>query len=94
MLEIIVIDLLWGDIMKGSVAVKQRILNLAKEKNMSINKICTNGGITTSTVNTMLNNCSEYCSVKTIIKICQGLGISLYDFFNDDSFKDLEEEND
>ncbi len=80
--------------MRGCDAVKQRILKLAKEKNMAINKICSKGGITTSTVNTMLNGQSEYCSVRTIMKICQGLEISLYDFFNDDIFKDLEEELD
>lgn len=80
--------------MRGCDAVKQRILQLAHEKDMSINKICMNGGITTSTVNTMLNGASEYCSVRTIMKICQGLGITLFDFFNDDIFKDLEEELD
>lgn len=80
--------------MRGCDAVKKRILQLAKEKNMSINKICTNGGITTSTVNTMLNGSSEYCSVRTIMKICQGLEISLYDFFNDEIFKNLEDELD
>ena len=80
--------------MRGCDAVKKRILKLAKDKNMSINKICTTGGITTSTVNTMLNGASEYCSVRTIMKICQGLNISLYDFFQDDIFKNLEEELD
>ena len=80
--------------MRDCDAVKQRILQLSNEKNMLINKICTLGGITTSTFITMLNGCSEYCSVKTIIKICQGLGITLYDFFNYEAFKDLDEELD
>ena len=78
--------------MRGCDAVKQRILSLAKEKNISINKICTRGGLTTSTLNTMLNGASEYCSVRTIIKVCQGLDISLYDFFNNDIFKNLDDE--
>jgi len=47
-----------------------------------------------STVNTMLNGASEYCSVRTIIKVCQDLGILLYNFFNDAIFVDLEEEID
>ena len=76
--------------MRGCDAVKQRILQLAKEKNMSINKLCTKGGLTTSTLNTMLNGASEYCSVRTIIKICQGLEINLSDFFNDNIFQDLD----
>lgn len=76
--------------MRGCEAVKNRIINLLKEKNMSVNKVCTLGNMTTSTLNTMLNNKSEYCSVRTLQKFCQGLGISLYDFFNDDMFKNLE----
>lgn len=80
--------------MRGCDAVKKRILQLAKDKNMAINKVCSEGGITTSTVNTLLNGQSEYCSVRTIMKVCQGLGISLFDFFNDDLFKNLDEEVD
>lgn len=76
--------------MRGCDAVKQRILKLLKERNMSINKVCMLGNLTTSTLNTMLNDKSEYCSVRTLQKVCQGLNITLYDFFNDDIFKDLE----
>lgn len=76
--------------MRGCDAVKQRILKLLKERNMSINKVCMLGNLTTSTLNTMLNDKSEYCSVRTLQKVCQGLNITLYDFFDDDIFKDLE----
>ena len=79
--------------MKGSEAVKNRIIAILKEKGMSINKACSQGNLTTSTLNTMLNNKSEYCSIKTIIKFCQGVSISLYDFFQDESFKNLEIED-
>ena len=78
--------------MRGCDAVKARILQLLKEKNMSINKVCMNGNLTTSTLNTMLNNKSEYCSVRTLQKVCQGLGISLQEFFNNEIFKNLEDE--
>lgn len=78
--------------MRGCDAVKQRILKLLKERNLSINKVCMLGNLTTSTLNTMLNDKSEYCSVRTLQKVCQGLNITLYDFFNDDIFKDLETE--
>lgn len=80
--------------MKGSVAIKQRMLNLMHEKNMSINAVCVKGFLTTSTLNTFLNNKNEYCSMKTIIKVCQGLGISVYEFFCCDMFKHLDEEID
>lgn len=76
--------------MRGCDAVKQRILKLLKERKLSINKVCMLGNLTTSTLNTMLNDKSEYCSVRTLQKVCQGLNITLYDFFSDDIFKDLE----
>ena len=76
--------------MRGCDAVKKRILDLLSQKNLSINKVCSLGNLTTSTLNTMLNKKSEYCSVRTLQKFCQGVGITLYDFFNDDIFKDLE----
>ena len=76
--------------MRGCDAVKIRLLNLMKEKNISINKVCVQGNLTTSTLNTMLNNKSEYCSVRTLQKACQGLDISLFEFFNDEIFKTLD----
>lgn len=79
--------------MKGSFVIKDRINKLLKEKNMSINKACSLGGLTTSTLNSMLNDKSEYCSIKTVIKFCQGIGISLYDFFQDERFKELDIED-
>ena len=80
--------------MRGCDAVKKRILDLLNKSKMSINKVCTKGNLTTSTLNTMLNNKSEYCSVRTLQKVCQGLDITLYEFFNDEMFKHLEEEID
>ncbi|MBE7082866.1 MAG: hypothetical protein E7378_04270 [Clostridiales bacterium] len=75
-------------------AVKTRMNNLLKENNLSINSVCTKGFMTTSTLNSMLNNKSEYCSMKTITKFCQGVGISVFDFYNDDLFKCNDEEVD
>ena len=49
--------------MRGSDAVKLRILSLAKQKGISINKLCTAGGLTTSTLNSMLNDESDYCNI-------------------------------
>ena len=78
--------------MKASEAVKTRILTLLRQNNLSINKVCTNGNMTTSTLNSLLNNDKQFPSIKTIQKVCQGLGISLYDFFCDDIFKNIEYE--
>lgn len=79
---------------KGREAIKSRILELIDRSGTTINAVCTKGFLTTSTLNTFLNGQSEYCSVKTIIKVCQGLNITLYDFFNDERFKNIEVEID
>ena len=69
--------------------LKKRIIQLANEKNMSINKACEEGNLTTSTLNTFLNSKCAYCNVSTLVKFCEGLNISLFEFFNDEQFKKI-----
>ena len=75
--------------MRAQEAVKLRILELAKEKNLSINKIANNAFINTSTITSLLNGHSKKSEIATISRICYGLGVSLYEFFNDDIFKNI-----
>ena len=77
--------------MKAQEAVVLRILELAKEKNLSINKIATNCFINTSTLNSMLNGHSKRSEISTISKICYGLDISLKDFFNSPLFENIKD---
>jgi len=62
---------------KISENIKKRIIELADQNQLSINKVCEMSNITTSTVNTFLNNGCEYCNMKTIIKLCEGFGITV-----------------
>ena len=80
--------------MKAQEAVKQRILEIANEKNLSMNKIATNCFINTSTLISMLNGHSKHSEISTISKICYGLGVSVRDFFDSplfDNVKDIED---
>ena len=72
--------------MTAQQALKTRILQIATEKNLSINKIATNCNINTSTITSILNEHSKKSEIATISKICYGLGISLREFFNDPIF--------
>ena len=73
-------------------AVRKRILQLCYERNISINKLSTMSGITQSTLNNIVSGRNHSTTVSTIKKMCDGLGISIQDFFSSDFFSDLEQE--
>ena len=71
-------------------AVQKRILNLCKEKNMTLNKLSTKSGLPYSTVFSIFYGKSKAPKLSTILHICEGLDMQLYDFFKDPLFKDVE----
>ena len=78
--------------MNTKEAVAKRILQLCEEKNIAINALANLSGVTPSTVYSMLNEKSQNPGVVSIKKLCDGLGISILDFFDCDLFSDLEQE--
>lgn len=74
------------------LAVKERILQLCKERDWSINKLCTTSGVTQSTVNNIVSGRNNSATVSTIQKLCDGLGITIQDFFASELFQNLEQE--
>ena len=77
--------------MNVAEAVRQRILNLCDSRGITINKLAMMCGTTQSTINNIVTERNN-ASVSTIKKICDGLEITIADFFNDDIFYDLEQE--
>jgi len=75
--------------MKAQEAVRQRIIDLAQQKNLSINKIANNCYINTSTITSLLNGHSKKSEIATISRICYGLGVSVREFFDSPLFDDL-----
>lgn len=73
-------------------AVKVRIIDLCHQENISINKLCTMSGVTQSTLNNIVSGRNQSTTISTIKKICDGLGITIIDFFNCDLFNNLEQE--
>jgi len=73
-------------------AVRARILELCDERNISVNKLCSMSGVTQSTVNNIISGRNNSATVSTIKKLCDGLGITIEDFFNSDLFRNLEQE--
>ena len=73
-------------------AVKERILQLCNEHDISINKLSSISGVTQSTVNNIVSGRNRSTTISTIKKLCDGLGITIEEFFNSDFFRDLEQE--
>ena len=73
-------------------AVRQRIIQLCQERNISINKLSSVSGVTQSTVNNIVSGRNNSATVSTIKKLCDGLGITITEFFQSDWFAELEQE--
>ena len=73
-------------------AVSNRFAQLCKQKNIRTNELANLAGVTPSTVYSMLDPRRRDVSIITIKKLCDGLEISLSDFFTDPAFDALEQE--
>ncbi len=78
--------------MTTSEAIRLRILELCKENNITINKLATISGVTQSTLNNIISGRNNSTTVSTIKKLCDGLDISIENFFCSDLFRNLEQE--
>lgn len=75
-----------------SEAVISRILKICDERNMTINKLSNICGITQSTLDNIVNGHSKNPKLLTIVRICDGIEMSMQDFFSDPVFTNLERE--
>ena len=73
-------------------AVRDRILQLCEERNMSINKLATLSALPPSSVKNTLYGKSQNPKLLTIKLLCDGLGITLGEFFSTPEFDALEQE--
>ena len=73
-------------------AVANRIIQLCNQKNIAINALANLSGISPSTLYSVLNEKSQNPGIVTIKKLCDGLDISLREFFDANIFDDIEQE--
>lgn len=78
--------------MTVGIAVKERILQLCEERAISVNMLCTMSGVTQSTINNLVNGRNNSITVATLKKLCDGLEITLGEFFSTPEFDALEQE--
>ena len=73
-------------------AVKNRILQLLGERNMSIHKSAMESAVAPSSIKNILYGKSQNPGVVTIKLLCDGFGITLVEFFDTKEFSSLEQE--
>ena len=73
-------------------AILSRIKKLCEDKKITLNMLANLSGITPSTVYSMFEEVHNDMGVVALKKICDGLEISVTEFFNDEIFKALEQE--
>lgn len=81
-----------GDSMDVAIAVRNRILQLCGEKNITINHLANLCGLPPSSVKNILYGKSMNPKIVTIKKLCDGLEITLGEFFSTEEFDNLEQE--
>ena len=78
--------------MELSEAIRKRINNLCKEHNYSLYALSIMAGISDSTLDSFMKHRSNSINAKTLLHVCEGLGISLEEFFTDPLFDENAEE--
>ena len=72
--------------------VRQRIVELCKERNITLNKLATISGVTQSTINNIVSGRNNSTTVATVKKLCDGMEITIGEFFCCEIFDSLEQE--
>ncbi len=73
-------------------AIVIRLQKICKQRQMKYNELATRSGVTPSTVYSLMSESRRDLSVITLKKLCDGLDMTITDFFDDDIFKTLEQE--
>ena len=73
-------------------AVVERFQDLCRQRNIKYNELAVRSGVTPSTVYSMMDSRRRDVSIVTIKLLCDGLEISLEEFFSGPEFTRLEQE--
>ncbi len=73
-------------------AVKKRFEELCFQKDLNFCKLATISGVPYTTVKSIFYGQSKNPGISTIKKLCDGLEITISEFFDTDYFKALEQE--
>ena len=78
--------------MKVKQATVSHFQEIMSQRGICPNELANLSGVTPSTVYSMLDERRKELSINTIKKLCDGLEITLGEFFSTEVFNDLEQE--
>ena len=78
--------------MRTKEAIANRILQLCERLHIAVNELASISGVSPSTVYSILNEKSKNPGAVTLKKLCDGLEITLGEFFSTPEFDALEQE--
>ena len=78
--------------METYVAVRNRLMVLCEMRKISIHKLAMESAVAPSTIKNILYGKSVNPGIVTLKMLCDGLNVSLYEFFNTEEFRELEQE--
>lgn len=78
--------------MSLSEAVRDRIKFYQDQKNMTLWGLFKASGVPISTLAAFMSQRTELIKLDTLLHICEGFGITITEFFNDDIFKEVEQD--
>jgi len=73
-------------------AIRNRILRLCNDREITINRLATLSALPPSSIKNILYGKSHNPKILTIKLMCDGLGITLGEFFGSEEFDGLEQE--
>lgn len=73
-------------------AVVKRFKKICSERGIKPNELANISGVTPSTVYSLFDDKRRNVSISTIKILCDGLDVTLKEFFSSDIFEDLEQE--
>ena len=78
--------------MSVTQAVKRRFEQLCYDRNLNFCQLASMSGVPYTTVKSIFYGQSQNPGISTIKKLCDGLGITINDFFDTEEFRQLEQE--
>lgn len=78
--------------MKLSDAIRKRINNIFKEKDLNMWKLYKRTGIPMATLSAFMSGKRDLLTLKTLLHICEGFDMKLSEFFEDPLFDDVEQD--
>lgn len=73
-------------------AVRERLLSLLEERRMSVHKLAIESAVPHSTIKNVIYGKSVNPGIVTLKMLCDGLGVTLSEFFDTKEFRELEQE--